>query len=63
MASICWRLAGLPLALELAAAKVRFLESAALLSRLDQALSTGWARDLQTVKGLCGQPWTGVTTC
>ncbi len=63
VASICWRLAGLPLALELAAAKVRFLESAALLSRLDQALSTGWARDLQTVKGRCGQPWTGVTTC
>jgi predicted ATPase len=46
VASICWRLAGLPLALELAAVKVRFLESEALLSRLDQALSTGSARDL-----------------
>jgi predicted ATPase len=46
VAAICWRLAGLPLALELAAAKVRFLEPAALLSRLDQALSTAWARDL-----------------
>jgi predicted ATPase/DNA-binding XRE family transcriptional regulator len=46
VAAICWRLAGLPLALELAAAKVRLLEPRALLSRLDQALSTAWARDL-----------------
>lgn len=46
VAAICWRLAGLPLALELAAAKARFLEPAALLSRLDRALSTAWARDL-----------------
>ena len=46
VAAMCWRLAGLPLALELAAAKVRLLEPAALLPRLDQALSTAWARDL-----------------
>jgi predicted ATPase len=46
VAAICWRLAGLPLALELAAANVRLLEPAALLSRLDQALSTAWTRDL-----------------
>ena len=46
VAAICWRLAGLPLALELAAAKARFLDPATLLSRLDRALSTAWARDL-----------------
>jgi predicted ATPase/DNA-binding XRE family transcriptional regulator/predicted negative regulator of RcsB-dependent stress response len=46
VASICWRLAGLPLALELAAAKVRFLDPTTLLSRLDRALSAGWSRDL-----------------
>jgi predicted ATPase/DNA-binding XRE family transcriptional regulator len=46
VAAICWRLAGLPLALELAAAKARVLEPAALLPRLDRALGTAWARDL-----------------
>jgi predicted ATPase/DNA-binding XRE family transcriptional regulator len=46
VAAICWRLAGLPLALELAAARVRFLDPTTLLSRLDQALSAAGARDL-----------------
>jgi predicted ATPase len=46
VAAICWRLAGLPLALELAAARVRFSDPATLLSRLDQALSAVGARDL-----------------
>jgi predicted ATPase/transcriptional regulator with XRE-family HTH domain len=46
VAAICWRLEGLPLALELAAAHARFLGPTALLSRLDQALQAGGARDL-----------------
>lgn len=46
VAAICWRLSGLPLALELAAARVRLMDPQTLLSRLDRALSTGWARDL-----------------
>ena len=46
VASICRRLDGLPLALELVAARTRFLGPAALLSRLDRALEAGGARDL-----------------
>ena len=46
VAAICWRLGGLPLALELAAARVRFLGPTELLSHLDQALEAGGARDL-----------------
>jgi predicted ATPase/DNA-binding XRE family transcriptional regulator len=46
VAAICWRLDGLPLALELAAARARFLGPTALLSRLNRALEAGGARDL-----------------
>ena len=46
VAAICRRLAGLPLALELAATKVRFLSPPHLLARLDRALSAGGPRDL-----------------
>jgi predicted ATPase/transcriptional regulator with XRE-family HTH domain len=47
VAAICWRLSGLPLALELAAAKMRFLDASALLGRLDRALAAGsGARDV-----------------
>jgi predicted ATPase/Tfp pilus assembly protein PilF len=47
VAEICWRLDGLPLAIELAAARVRMLPPHAMLSRLEQRLPllTGGARD------------------
>jgi predicted ATPase/transcriptional regulator with XRE-family HTH domain len=46
VAAICWRLGGLPLALELAAARMRSLGATELLSRLDQALQSDGMRDL-----------------
>jgi predicted ATPase/class 3 adenylate cyclase len=48
IAEICWRLDGLPLAIELAAARVRLFSPKEMLRRLDSALAllTGGARDL-----------------
>ena len=47
VAEICWRLDGLPLAIELAAARIRLLPPKAMLARLEQRLPllTGGARD------------------
>lgn len=57
VAEICYRLDGLPLAVELAAARIRLFPPEALLSRLSHRLTllTGGARDLparqQTLRG------------
>jgi predicted ATPase/transcriptional regulator with XRE-family HTH domain len=45
-AELCHRLAGLPLAIELATAQLRLLSPAALLDRLDQAATATGSRDL-----------------
>nr|WP_269205411.1 BTAD domain-containing putative transcriptional regulator [Motilibacter aurantiacus] len=46
VAQLCHRLAGIPLALELAAARVRLLSPEALLERLGEAMARGGSRDL-----------------
>jgi hypothetical protein len=59
IAKICQRLDGLPLAIELAAARIKIFSPRALLARLDQRLEllSGGARDLTTCSIWMSRPY------
>ena len=65
VSEICRRLDDLPLALELAAARVKALSPTQILERLEQRLPllTGGARDLRSASAPCGRRSSGATSC
>ena len=65
VAQVCRQLDGVPLAIELAAARIRTLTPDQLLPRLEDRfrLLTGGAAPRSRGSRRCGRPWTGATTC
>lgn len=63
--AICDRLEGVPLAIELAAARTALLPPAAILERLKESLPllTSGPRDARRATARCGMPSPGATTC
>ena len=62
--AICRHLDGLPLAIELAAARIRVLAPQAILERLDARLpASGGARDLPNANRPFATPSRGATNC
>jgi predicted ATPase len=65
VAQVCQRLDGIPLALELAAARIEALTVAQLAARLDQRFSllTGGSRVALPRQQTCRPHWTGAMSC
>jgi predicted ATPase len=65
VAQICYRLDGIPLAIELAAARVKVLSVEEISERLEDSfeLLASGGRTAMPVRGRCTRRWTGATIC